>query len=199
MGNKYSCDNDNIKQTITKINKWLLNCEKSYTITCHFCEDQKTIDMVNTKITKISKCHDIELNDCSLVYILVMKNNKPIGYSAFKIFEKPLYYIDITWLCVDINNRRKGLSSILSAVPIILALDLDFKLIVCDANEMSGNLLQHKFQFIWNAGDDGDGDYIENIGNLVEWQSNPTAYLDLRNPDIRKRTIKIINSILSTC
>jgi len=199
MGNQYSCDNDHIKQTITKINKWLLKCEKSYNIKCHFCKDQKAIDMINKKITKPSQCHDIELNDCSLVYILVMKNKKVVGYSAFKIFKKPLYYIDITWLCVDTDNRRKGLSTILSAVPIILALDLKFELIVCDANEMSGNLLHHKFQFIWNPGQDYDGEYIEHIGNLVEWQSNPTAYLDLRIPDIRKKTVQIITSILSSC
>lgn len=199
MGNKYSCNNKDIKETISKINKWLTRCKNPYNLSCHLCEDQKSVDMINKKITTPSQCHDIQLNDCSLVYILVMKNKKVVGYSAFKIFKQPLNYIDITWLCVDIHNRRKGLSTILCTVPIILALDLNFDLIVCDANQMSGNLLHHKFQFIWNPGQDGDGDYIEDIGNLVEWQSNPTAYLDLRIPDIRKKTVQIITSILSSC
>lgn len=154
--------------------------------------------MIYDKITIPSKCHSTMLSDCTLVYVLAMLKGKVVGYLAFKVFKKPIPYIEIAFSCTEKENRRKGLSVILRLVPMILALDTGINLILSDANEMSGPLLVKKFGFTWNSGD-GTGDYIEKYGNLVEWQTSPTAYLDMRDNTVKKNTITLVNKMIEKC
>jgi hypothetical protein len=199
MGNKYSCSNENIKDSILKINNWLIKCANPYTVQCHFCEDDKTSEMIYENITIPSKCHDTKLNDCSIVYVLAMYKGKVASYLAFKIYKEPLPFIEMAWGCTGADSRRKSLSTILRMVPVILALDVGIPLIVSDANDMSGPLLRNKFGFVFNEGDDGDGEYSEEYGNLIEWQVSPSAYLDMRDKNVKERTIDKINSMINSC
>lgn len=199
MESSDTCDKKYLLNTLSKINKWLYDCKKDYTIECHRCNDIQKIEEIYN-VTKTSNCPDYKLEDCDTVYILIKdKNNNILSYIGFKIFVKPIFYIDILWTCTRTISRRKGLSTVTIMIPIIISLDLGIKIIVSDSNELSGPLLVKKFGFIWNKGEHGYGDYIKDIGDLVEWKSSPTSYLDLRNTTIKKNTIRRLKQYMKKC
>jgi hypothetical protein len=194
------CEDEDIIKTVSKINNWLSYCNKEYKLECHLCDDIAETNEIYKNLTIPSKCPDEKLDNCDHMYVYLRNENKQVlSYIGFKIFKKPILYIDILWGCTDKDHRRKGLSTIILMIPVILALDLNIGLILSDSNELSGPLLEKKFGFIYNGGPKGTGEYIEELGNLVEWQSSPTSYIDLSDDNNKKKTIRIIKELMKKC
>ena len=186
---------DTLSPVIKRVNTWLSKNNTVYTLGIHQCTDTEETESIYTHLTLPSDCHAIKLDDCNLTYVYLrhQASGKVVTYLAFKIFSTPVQYIDMVWGCTGLEHRRKNLSTILRMVPIMMALQLQ-ALVVSDANKLSGGLLKKRFGFVYNE----NGDYQEDIGNLVNWQSSPTAYLDLRQAIVRERTNGLIEKMFTS-
>ena len=185
-----------LHKVIHRLNCWLCRRKVPYRFGIHHCQDEQETEAVYQNLTLPSNCHSVKLDDCALTYVYLKHvNTQTIAtYIAFALYRSPVPYVDLVWGCTDRHHRRKGLSTLVRMVPIILALRLKLNLVVSDANQCSGPLLRNQFGFVWNDNEE----YVEHIGNLLQWKSSPTAYLDLRNASVQKQTLQALKRIVQT-
>jgi hypothetical protein len=174
-----------MERLLKRINEHLFNCGSVYKF--RQTHDPASIDkLLSTMPSRVrSKCiiHGSTANG-KLITAHDKRSGHLVSYLMFKVHRKPIRFAEILYSCTTIDHRRKGLSHMMRLVCIIYAKINKCIYVVSDANEISGKVLQ-KLGFHWNAGEDGTGDYIAELGNELQWNASPTAMLSLSDHSVQ--------------
>lgn len=174
-----------IKQFADTINVFLEKCAFQYKIECMKVNRKDDIK----QMIEMSKCHsqaesDVIEPDTSADIINVLAIHKQTGkVASFLSWEnyknKKVKLIYIMWSCTKIDDRRKGLSTLLRMVPIMYGIHHKFDYVVADTNEQSSPLLVNKFGFEYQE------TYDAKIGNMTNWDISINTKLKLEEPYLK--------------
>ena len=136
-------------------------------------------EMINDFLAFISleeDCHQIdhpliyENNTIKTFSVMAVSKKKIVSYLTFSVEKSEIsndMFVQINYTCTKMDNRRKGLSTLLRILPIMYAYENGINFVVSDTNAKSSGLLKHKFGFT----------ITDNYIDKFNWDAN--AYLDI--------------------